>query len=67
MILIFEQDTRKHAGRRFTWCPGLYRGRFMGRRNWRAWWGLWSLSYYSAPGLKEFFDHVGEGNVTWVE
>lgn len=58
MILIVEQDTRRHDGRRFTWRPGVWRGVFQGKRAWRVWWGVWSLSCYGSPGLKDFLDHV---------
>lgn len=65
MVIIFECDTRKHDGRRFAWRPMIFRGTFMGRRTWRVGWGLWSISLYRSPGLRDFFDYVQEGNTTW--
>ena len=66
MILIFEQDTRKHDNGRFTLWPALFRGWWRNRRNWRIAWGLWSISYYPEPGLRSFFDWVEDGKTTWV-
>jgi hypothetical protein len=65
MILIFEQDTREHDGRCFGWRPELFRGRWRGRRNWRLMWGLWSISYYPSPGLRDFMEHIEAGNTRW--
>lgn len=67
MIVIFEQDVRKHDGRRFSWRPGVFRTTFHGRRSWRVWWGLWSVSIYGSPGLREFMDYVSQGNTEWRE
>jgi len=38
--------------------PGLFRGRWNGRRTFRLWWLGLSLSAYRAEGLHAFFDHV---------
>lgn len=38
----------------------------MGRTTWRIGWGLWSLSYYPSPGLREFFNHVEARKTQWV-
>jgi hypothetical protein len=58
MIRIFEQDRR-------TWLmkPFLFRGVWDGQKTWRIGWGLWSLSYYPSPGIREFFEHVK--NTQW--
>jgi hypothetical protein len=65
VILIFEQDTRDHGSGRFRWRPSLFRGRWQGLVTWRFGWGLWSLSYYPAPGLRDFFDHLESGQTEW--
>lgn len=65
MILIFEQDTRVHNGRRFSWCPRLFRSKFMGRLTWRFCWGMWSISYYAAKGLRPFMEHIEQHRGEW--
>lgn len=65
MVLIFDQDFRKHDGRRFSWTPGLYTGRWGPGRTWRVWWGLWSLSYFPEEGLRPFLDRVESGASRW--
>lgn len=65
MILIFEQDARDHGKGRFNWRPGWFRGKWKGRTTWRLAWGLWSLSYYPSPGLRDFFDHVQADRTSW--
>ncbi len=58
MIVVLEQDGRSRNGSRFNWTPHLFRGRWGGGPTWRFGWGMWSISYYPSPGIKEFFDHV---------
>ncbi len=70
MILIFEQDTRKHPDRtgrdvRFAWRPDWFSGYWDGGTTWRLSWGLWSLSYYPSPGLHDFMRHIEGGNTAW--
>lgn len=65
MILIFEQDKTIRNGKRFTWRPLLFRGTYANGRTWRLCWGLWSISYYPAPGLRSFLDHVAAGKGIW--
>ena len=65
MILVIEQDVRAHNGRRFTWRPLLFRGLWSGQRTWRIGWGLWSLSYYPEPGLRDFFRWIEGKNTRW--
>ena len=65
MIIVIEQDARPHNGKRFTWIPFRFRGWWNGRRTWRVAWGLWSVSCYPSPGLKEFFDYVESGATEW--
>lgn len=65
MILIVEQDTRDHGQGRFAWRPTLFRGRWQGRTTWRVGWGLWTLSYYPSPGLRDFMDWIEAGNTEW--
>lgn len=67
MIVIIEQDVRRHNGKRFVWKPGIFKNVFNGKNTWRICWGLWSLSYYNMPGLKDFFDYVEKGNTTWMK
>lgn len=67
MILILEQDVRPHGGVRFAWKPSIFRGTWDGKPTWRAGWGLWSLSYYPAPGLRDFFRHIEGGSTEWRE
>ena len=61
MILVFEQDSRRRRGRRLTLRPVLFRGRWNGQRTWRLCWGMWSVSAYPSPGLREFFETAGRG------
>ncbi len=65
MILILEQDTRKRNGKRFTWKPKLWKFPWHGKRSWRFGWGVWSLTYCPEPGLRDFHDHIAEGNTKW--
>ncbi len=65
MIVIFEQDTRKRNGRRFTWKPVVFKGVWCGKSTWRIGWGLWSLSWYSSPGLRDFFRHAEARRAVW--
>ena len=65
MILIFEQDTRLHNGKRFEWKPMLFRGIWCGGRTWRIGWGMWSISYYPSKGLLDFFRYVESRNAAW--
>jgi len=65
MIVIFEQDTRPHGGCWFTWLPFLWRGWWADGPSWRIGWGLWSISVYRSPGLRDFFDHVE--HTEWVQ
>lgn len=69
MILIFEQDVRPHGDAGwFNWRCLLFRGAWERRgRMWRIGWGLWSLSYYSSPGLRDFFRHVESGASGWYD
>lgn len=67
MILVIEQDTRKRDGRRFTWRPTLFKGFWKDRKTWRIGWGLWSLSYYPSPGLRDFFRYAGSDNTVWYD
>jgi hypothetical protein len=66
LILVFEQDLQDHGQGRFNWRPSLFRGRWSGGLTWRVAWGLWSLSYYPSPGLRQFFDHIESGSTGWV-
>jgi hypothetical protein len=65
MILIFEQDFQDHGRGRFDWRGSWFRGGWGDGRTWRIAWGLWSLSYYPAAGLRPFFDHVESGATEW--
>jgi hypothetical protein len=65
MILILEQDLRRHNGKRWVWKPLFFRNEMFGRTTWRIGWGFWSLSYYASPGLKDFLDYIREGNTEW--
>lgn len=65
MILVFEQDTRPHRGKHFDWRVGWFRGRWKGKTTWRLCWGMWSLSYYPSPGLRDFFDYVRSDATEW--
>jgi hypothetical protein len=65
MILIFEQDTRERDGKHFCFKPMLFNGAWRSQRTWRIGWGLWTLSYYPEPGLKDFFDYVE--NTQWYK
>jgi len=65
MILVIEQDTRRHSGVAWNWKPIWFSGSWKGRKTWRVGWGLWTLSYYPEPGLRDFFDHIEKGNTTW--
>jgi hypothetical protein len=67
MILVFEQDTRTRNGRRFSWKGLWFTGVFDGRRTWRVGWGMWSLSYYAAPSLRDFFRYVEGGYCRWFK
>lgn len=63
MIIIFEQDLRCHDGVFFRWKPHFFRGTWATQKTYRIGWGLWSISLYRSPGLKDFFDHIG--NTKW--
>ncbi len=65
MILIFEQDIRKHEGKRFVWKVSLFKGDWQFKKTWRIMWGLWSLSYYPSKGIKDFYDHIESGGTKW--
>jgi hypothetical protein len=67
MVLCLEQDLRDHGGGRFVWKPMFFRGYWHGRRTWRIGWGLWSLSYYPSPGLRDFFRYVEAGKTSWYD
>jgi hypothetical protein len=70
MILVLEQDIRRHpenGNRRWVWKPLIFRNKMFGKRTWRIGWGLWTLSYYGAPGLKDFLDYIRQGNTEWKE
>jgi hypothetical protein len=58
VILCLEQDLRRHNGRWFNWKPCWFSGSWRNKRTWRFGWGMWSVSYYPEPGLRDFFDHV---------
>lgn len=66
MIVILEQDTRRYDGKRFAWKPFVWRGVFQGKPCSRYCWGLWSISFYRSPGLRDFFRHVESGETEWV-
>jgi hypothetical protein len=66
VILVFEHDSRDHGSGRFAWRPGLFCGRWGGGRTWRLSWGVWSISYYPSPGLRDFFARVESGATEWV-
>ena len=61
MIILFEQDRRG----RFWWRP--WRGSYIWGGKWsgRIIWGWWSVSWYRADGIKEFFDYIKAGNTEW--
>jgi hypothetical protein len=65
MILVFEQDARDHGSGRFSWRISWFKARWGDGRTWRIGWGLWSLSYYPAAGLRPFFDRVESGRTEW--
>jgi hypothetical protein len=65
MILVLEQDTRRHSGVAWNWKPLRFVGTWKGRKTWRIGWGLWTLSYYPEPGLRDFFEYVEKGNTRW--
>jgi hypothetical protein len=65
MILLLEQDTRKHGNKRFLWKPFWFKATWKGKKTWRIGWGLWSISCYPEPGIKEFFDYIRGNNTEW--
>ena len=61
MILIFEQNIQPQIDcKYFRFKPMLFKGIWHSRRTWRIGWGIWTLSYYPEPGLKEFFQYASE-------
>ena len=75
MIIVLEQDSRKIDDKRFMWKPTWDtsrwmvwdgKGRVIGRKVWRLCWGMWSLSYYADPGLRDFFEHINDVSTGWV-
>lgn len=67
MILILEQDNRPYDGMRWRWKPYIFRAPWGKGRTWRVVWGFWSLSYYPAPGLYEFFETVRSRHTRWID
>ena len=63
MILVLEHDRRFG----FWWRPRVWTFWWGYGRSRRLAWGWWSISTYPAPGLKEFFDYVREGNTEWKD
>lgn len=67
MIIIFEQDKRDHGKGAFNWRVGFFKRPWRnGGHSRRFCWGLWSVSLYPEPGLKDFFDYIGSGGTTWM-
>ena len=65
MIILLEHDTRKHNGRRFSWKPGYWKMIWKDGYMHRWAWGLWSISIYPEPGIKDFHDYISAGNTEW--
>ena len=66
MIVIFEHDKRNHGKGGFMWRPAHFKDWWRGTKfTHRVCWGLWSISTYPEPGLKDFMDYIKVGNTEW--
>lgn len=65
MIFIIEQSTKENNGKIFSWKGSFFKSKWDQGITWRVMWGLWSISYYPAIGLKYFFDYIRENNTEW--
>ena len=61
MILVFEVDLTIRDGKRWTWKPMFFKGKWGAGKTWRIAWGIFSVSYYPSKCLRKFFDRVKKG------
>ena len=66
MIFIIEQSIKENDGHVFSWKGSFFKDTWNQKTTWRFMWGIWSISYYQADGLKHFFDYIRSNNTTWV-
>ena len=67
MIFVFEIDITKRNGRRWSWDFSFFRDVWDKGKTWRVGWAIFSLSFYPARSLRQFFDYVESGNAEWKE